>query len=69
MKFDTLKRLKRISMSVTKPRKRRLYAKKMSFSMSGGPISTAHLCTPGTLVFRLGEWHGFYDRKNNWVQL
>lgn len=37
--------------------------------MIGGPIPRALLATNGTLPFRLGEWRGFYNGKNEWVDL
>ena len=46
-----------------------LHAFKSSFRLKGGPIKSAWLCTPGTLVFTLGEWRGYYDSNNEWVPL
>jgi hypothetical protein len=62
-------RIRRIDLSRTRIRKRRLSAIKKSFQLDGGPITRAWLCTPGTLVFRLGEWRGFYNSKNEWVAI
>ena len=50
-------------------RKRRVYAVKARFPMIGGPVSFAWLCTPGTLVFSLGEFKGFYNSENKWVDI
>ncbi|PAA08860.1 hypothetical protein [Pseudomonas fragi] len=65
----SLIRTRRIDLSRTRIRKRRLTAIKKSFWLDGGPINRAWLCTPGTLVFRMGEWRGFYNSKNEWVAL
>jgi len=46
-----------------------LGARKFHFALAGGPIDRAWLCTPGTLIFKLGEWHGYYDSSNEWVAL
>lgn len=62
-------RIRRIDLSRTRIRKRRLSAIKKSFRLDGGPIPRAWLCTPGTLVFQLGEWRGFYNGKNEWVAI
>jgi len=60
-------RIRRIDLSRPRIRRRVLRALKISFRLKGGPIEQAWLCTPGTLVFRLGEWRGFYNAKNEWV--
>ena len=65
----SLLRIRRIDLSRPRLRKRRLSAIKKSFQLDGGPIHRAWLCTPGTLVFRLGEWRGFYNSKNEWVAI
>lgn len=62
-------RIKRTDLSCPRFRRRRLYARKRQFELTGGPICLAWLTTPGTLVFRLGDWFGYYDGNNNWVQL
>lgn len=62
-------RLKRIDLSRPRIRRRVLRAFKSRFTLRGGPVSAAWLCTPGTLVFTLGEWRGYYNAKNEWVQL
>jgi hypothetical protein len=65
----SLIRIRRIDLSRTRIRKRRLSAIKTSYRLEGGPITRAWLCTPGTLVFRLGDWCGFYNEKNEWVAI
>ena len=62
-------RIKRIDLSRPRIRRRVLRALKSSYSLTGGPITRAWLCTPGTLVFKLGEWRGHYNAKNEWVPL
>lgn len=62
-------RIKLNSLARTRIRRRTIRAFKSRFSLSGGPITQAWLCTPGTLSFRLGEWRGYYDAKNEWVAL
>ncbi len=62
-------RIKRTDLSRTRIRRRVLRAFKSSFRLKGGPIESAWLCTPGTLVFTLGEWRGHYNAKNEWVAL
>ena len=58
-------RIKRINLS----RPRVLKALKRSYTLTGGPLSNAWLCTPGILAFSLGEWRGRYNVKNEWVAL
>ncbi|MEA9994585.1 MULTISPECIES: hypothetical protein [unclassified Pseudomonas] len=62
-------RIKRIDLSRPRIRRRVLSALKSSFQLKGGPITRAWLCTPGTLTFTLGEWRGYYNGNNEWVQL
>ncbi len=62
-------RIKRNDLSRRRIRKRVLRAFKSSFRLKGGPIESAWLTTPGTLVFSLGEWRGHYNAKNEWVAL
>ena len=62
-------RIKRNDLSRRRIRKRVLRAFKSSFRLKGGPIESAWLSTPGTLVFTLGEWRGHYNAKNEWVAL
>ena len=62
-------RIKRNDLSRRRIRKRVLRAFKSSFRLKGGPIESAWLSTPGTLVFTLGEWRGHYNSKNEWVAL
>ncbi|WP_070413974.1 hypothetical protein [Pseudomonas lundensis] len=62
-------RIKRADLSRRRIRRRVLSALKSHFALTGGPINRAWLCAPGTLVFKLGEWHGYYDGKNEWVAL
>lgn len=69
MKLTSIPRIKKISLAVRKPRRRRIHARKASYQLDGGPLSHAWLCTPGTLLFRVGEWFGFYDGENKWVQI
>lgn len=49
--------------------KRRIFAFKQRFHLEGGPISTAWLSTPGTLVFKVGDFYGYYNGENKWVEL
>jgi len=46
-----------------------LVGRAIRHDMSGGPLSAAWLCSPGTLAFRVGEWRGYYNGKNEWVKL
>lgn len=62
-------RIKRTDLSRPRIRRRVLRAFKSSFRLKGGPIESAWLCTPGTLVFKIGEWRGHYNAKNEWVAL
>ncbi len=62
-------RVRRIDLSRPRLRRRVLSALKSSFHLKGGPIAKAWLCTPGTLIFTLGEWRGYYDGSNEWVPL
>jgi hypothetical protein len=62
-------RVRRIDLSRPRIRRRVLHAFRSSFRLKGGPIKSAWLCTPGTLVFTLGEWRGYYDSNNEWVPL
>ena len=62
-------RIKRNDLSRRRIRKRVLRAFKSSFRLKGGPIESAWLSTPGTLVFTLGEWRGHYNAKNEWVAI
>lgn len=48
-------------------RRRAIYKKTALFSMIGGPIDSAWLSTPGTLLFSIGEFKGYYDWQNKWV--
>ncbi|KAA0946725.1 hypothetical protein FQ186_06565 [Pseudomonas sp. ANT_H14] len=61
--------MKRIDLSRPRIRRRVLRALKKSYHLTGGPITRAWLCTPGTLTFSLGQWRGYYDDKNEWVAL
>ncbi|MDH0335143.1 MULTISPECIES: hypothetical protein [Pseudomonadaceae] len=69
MKFTTIPRIKRISLRRPALRRRRLYARKALFEMKGGPIDKAWLVCPGTLAFSVGQWRGYYDGENKWVDL
>jgi len=62
-------RFKRVNLAKRRIRRRVLGARKFHFALAGGPIDRAWLCTPGTLIFKLGEWHGYYDSSNEWVAL
>lgn len=46
-----------------------LKGRKTLLQLSGGPLKSAYLQTPGTLCFSLGAWRGFYNSENQWVQL
>lgn len=48
-----------------------MLAKTVRYSMSGGPFDgrACWLTTPGTLVFTLGKWKGYYDVNNKWVDV
>lgn len=61
--------IKRIDLSRPRIRRRVIRALKRSYQLTGGPITRAWLCTPGTLTFSLGEWRGHYNAKNEWVAL
>lgn len=69
MRLTSIPRIKRISLAVRKPRRRVICARKARYRMNGGPVSEAWLCTPGTLLFRIGAYRGFYDNENKWVQI
>jgi hypothetical protein len=62
-------RIKRIDLSRPRIRRRVLRALKKSYQLTGGPITRAWLCTPGTLTFKYKEWRGYYNDKNKWVAL
>lgn len=40
-----------------------------TYAMVGGPFTFLTLCSPGTLPFRIGAFHGYYDHTNTWVDL
>lgn len=70
MKLTSIPRIKKICMRQKRFRqKRRLYAVKRSWAMTGGPVRNAWLCTPGTLKFSIPGWSGYYDSENKWVEL
>ena len=62
-------RIKKISLAQKKPLRRPVTKKMRRFEMFGGPVRIALLSTPGTLAFRLGDWRGYYDMRNKWVDL
>jgi len=62
-------KIKKISMAVKRHRRRVITHRKYLNRMLGGPVSELYLSAPGTMLFRLGEFHGFYNGKNEWVQL
>lgn len=62
-------RIKKMSLARPRLRRRKLFAHKQSFRLGGGPMRSAWLSTPGTLCFRLGEFHGYYNSDNQWVQI
>lgn len=66
-RLTTIPRIRRISLEKRRLRRRSLSARKSFFRLDGGPITSAWLCTPGTLSFRLGDWYGYYDSANKWV--
>lgn len=41
----------------------------MLYVMNGGPynLQKLFLSSPGTAVFTVGAWSGFYDKGNTWV--
>jgi len=66
----TLRLMRPPKLSRRLPRKRPVIAgRKTLFPMKGGPISELRMHCHGTLAFRLGEWRGYYDSKNEWVAL
>lgn len=62
-------RIKKISMAAKRHRRRVITHRKYLNHMSGGPACALYLSTPGTMLFKLGEFHGFYNVKNEWVQI
>ena len=62
-------KIKKIDLSKYRVRRRRLTCRKLRYSLDGGPVTHAWLCTPGTLIFSVGEFRGFYDSENKWVQI
>jgi hypothetical protein len=61
--------IKKVDLSRPRFRRRPVRAFRYRQYMSGGPIDIAWLSTPGTLVFTLGDWRGYYNGKNEWVQI
>lgn len=37
--------------------------------MKDGPVSSLWLHSAGTLPFRIGQFFGYYDKENKWVEL
>lgn len=69
MKLTSIPRIKRISLSVTKPRRRAIASRVFRNLMSGGPCRSLYLSCPGTLCFSVGEFRGYYNAKNEWCEL
>lgn len=69
MRLTTIPRIRRVNLDKQRIRRRQISAKKSFFRLDGGPLRGAWLSTPGTLSFSMGEWRGYYDIKNKWVQL
>lgn len=68
MKLTSIPRIKRISLSVTKPRRRAITSRAFRNLMNGGPCRALYLSCPGTLCFSVNGFRGFYNAKNEWVE-
>lgn len=62
-------RIKKISMSVTKPRRRAVLKRVFRNFMIGGPCKSLYLSCPGTLCFSVNGFRGYYNAKNEWCEL
>lgn len=69
MKLTSIPRIKRISPSASKPRRRAITKRVYRNIMNGGPCSALYLSCPGTLCFSINGFHGFYNAKNEWVDV
>jgi hypothetical protein len=54
-----------------KPALSRKFTPKIRVTAKGGPWDCYALMIPagGSMVFRLGNWHGHYDEKGIWHEL
>jgi hypothetical protein len=65
----SIPRIIKVNLSAKRIRKRVVNNRTYKIELAGGPVESLFLSCPGSLIFTLGEFSGFYNSKNEWVQI